>query len=151
MRRWWAPPDPGLGVGIEVLGREMCGDGQVLVIGEVLAREGFAPKDVPPTFDQVKPGGAHRKGEGVHPPVLGKPVLDGWTGVTGEVIGDEIEVTGRIGLRHGGEQGQIAGGIARECRLGEDLPVLDPEGTVDPDLVGAAPIRQMGLDAVSIG
>ena len=64
MRRWWAPPDPGTGVGIEVLGREPCGDGQVLVLGEVLAREGFAPKDAPPAFDQVEPGGAHRKGEG---------------------------------------------------------------------------------------
>ncbi len=147
----WAPPDPGTGAGIELVRREPCGDGQVLVIGEILAREGFAPKDAPPAFDQVEPGGAHRNGEGVHPPVLGKPVLDGWTGVTREVIGDQIEVTGRIGLRHGGEQGQIAGGIARECRLGEDLPVLDPEGTVDPDLVGAAPVLQMGLDAVSIG
>ena len=71
--------------------------------------------------------------------------------MTGEVVGDEREVTGRIGLRYGGEQGQRAGGSARECRLGEDLPVLDPEGTVDPDLVGAAPIRQLGLAAVSIG
>ena len=71
MRRWWAPPDPGTGVGLEVLGREMGGDGHVPVLGEVLAREGFAPKDAPPAFDQVEPGGAHRKGEGVHPPVRG--------------------------------------------------------------------------------
>jgi hypothetical protein len=147
----WVPPDPGTGAGIELVCGETCGHGQVLVIGEVLAGERFAPKDAPPPFDQIEPGGTHRNGDRVHARVRGEPVLDGPTGVTREVIRDEIQVSGRVGLRHGREQGQIAGGIARECRLGEDLPVLDPEGARDPELVTAAPVLQMGLDAVPIG
>src|SRR5258708_2059866 len=146
----WAPPDPGTGAGIELVRRETRGYGQVMVIGKVLAREGFAPKDPPPPCNQIEPGGAHRNGDRVHTWVRSEPVLDGATAVTREVIGDQIPVSGRVGRRHGREQGQIAGGSARECSLSEDLPVLDPEGTVDPKLVGAAPVLQMGLDAVSI-
>ena len=109
----WAAPDPGTGAGIELVRRETRGHGQVLVIGEVLAREGFAPKDAPPPFNPMEPGGAHRNGDGVHAWVRGEPVLDGATGVTREVIRDPIPVTGRVGLRYRREQGQIASGRAR--------------------------------------
>src|SRR5258707_12577818 len=101
----WAPPDPGTGAGIELVRRKTRGDGQVLGIGEVLAREGVTPKEGPPAFDQVEPGGAHWDGDWVHPRVRGKPVLDGQTAVTREVIGDQIQVSGRVGLRYGREQG----------------------------------------------
>src|SRR5258708_7432111 len=122
-----------------------------MMSGELLACESFAPKDAPPPFDQIEPGGTHRNGDRVHPRVRGEPVLDGATRVTREIISDAIEVTSRVGLRHGREQGQIASGIARGRGLGEDLPILDPEGAIDPDLVGAAPILAMSLDPVPIG
>src|SRR5258708_39801096 len=83
------PPDPGTGAGIELVCGETGGHGQVMVIGEVLAREGFAPKDPPPPFNQIEPGGAHRNGDWVHAWVRGEPVLDGATGVTREVIRDQ--------------------------------------------------------------
>ena len=135
----WAPPDPGTGAGIELVRGKTRGDGHVLVMGEVLARAGGTPNEAPPACDQVEPGGAHWDGDWGHPRVCGKPVLEGQTAVTREVIGDQIPVSGRVGLRYGREPGSRAGGSARACRLGEDLPVLDPKRAVDPELVGAAP------------
>src|SRR5258708_27998494 len=63
----WAPPDPGTGAGIELVRRKTRGDGQVLVIGEVLAREGVTPKEAPPACGQVDPRGAHRDRDWAHP------------------------------------------------------------------------------------
>ena len=85
-----APPDPGTGARVELVRRETRGHGEIMMIGELLACESFAPKDAPPPFDQIEPGGAHRNGDGVHPRVRGEPVLDGTTRVTREIIGDEI-------------------------------------------------------------
>ena len=147
----WAPPDPGTGAGIELVRGQTRRNGQVLVIGEILAREGFAPKDAPPPFDQVEPGGAYGKGARVHTRVFREPVLDGLAGMTREIIRNQIEVTVRVGLRHRCKQGEIAGGVARGRGLGEDLPVMDPQGAIDPDFITAAPIRQMGFAAVAIG
>ncbi len=149
--RGWAAPDPGTGAGIELVCGETCGHGQVMVIGEVLAREGFAPKDPPPPFNQIEPGGAHRKGDWVHAWVRGEPVLDRATGVTRAGIRDQLQVTGRVGLRSRREQGQIASGIARGRGLSEDLPLMDLKRARDPDLLRAAPKRQRGFDAVPSG
>jgi hypothetical protein len=123
-------------------------DGQVLVIGAILAREGRAPEDAPPAFDQVEPGGAHGNGDRVHARVFRQPVLDGSAGRTRAGIRDQRELTGRVGLRHRRTPGQIAGGSARG--LGEPLPRLDGQRAIDPDLIMAAPLLQMGFDAVAI-
>lgn len=88
MRLRWPSPDPGLGMAVEVTGGDPRDVGDVMVISQRLAREGFAPEDAPPPFDQIEPGRSHGN-EGVLDAGMGlQPLPDGATGVTGEVIGN---------------------------------------------------------------
>ena len=106
-------PRPRAGMAIE-LGRGDAGDiGDVVVIGEGLASEGFAAKDAPPAFDQVEPRGADGNEGVLDTRMRGQPVADRATAVAGEVVRDQVEITVRIGLVEGLEQGEIAGGVAR--------------------------------------
>jgi hypothetical protein len=60
MRLGQPSPDPGLGVAIEMLGRHTGYVGNVVIIGQGLSGESFAPKDPPPLLDQVEPRRSHR-------------------------------------------------------------------------------------------
>ena len=92
MRLGRASPDPGFGVAIEVLGGDPGHVGNVVIIGQRLSREGFAPEDAPPALNQIEPGRSHRN-EGVLDARMGfQPLPDGATGVAGEVIGNQVEV-----------------------------------------------------------
>jgi hypothetical protein len=125
----WASPDPGLGMAIEML-RGNTGDvGDIVVIGQRLSGKGFAPKDPPPAFNQVQPGRSHRN-EGVLDAGMNvEPLPDGSTGVAGEIVGNQVEVSARVRAVHGLKERQIATGVARKSGLGQRLASAWPSRT----------------------
>ena len=55
--------------------------------------------------------------------------------MAGEIVGDQIEISQRIGVFDGVKQADVPDGVARargQCHL---LPIPDAQGTVDPDLL----------------
>jgi len=86
--RWWATPDPRLGVPIELGGCQTHHVGDVFIVGEGLSGEGFAAEETPPALDQVQPGGADGDEGVLDARVSGQPVPNGTAAVTGEVVGD---------------------------------------------------------------
>jgi hypothetical protein len=118
---------------IEVLGRDPGHEGNVVVIGQRLSGKSFAPEDPPPPFNQIQPRRSDRN-ESVLDAGMGfQPLPDGTAGVAGEVVGNQIQVTSRIGLIQRLEQLQIATGIAGASGLGQRLPIPDAERSIDPD------------------
>ena len=143
-------PDPGLGTAVELTGGEVSGGLNLRMIRETLAGEGIPPEEAPPAFDEVQPAGAGGNGVLMDTGMGGEPLPDGTTGVAGQVVVDEVEVTDRIrsidGLQELEEAGRVAGGRGE----GERLPITGTQGTVDPDLVWSTPVVQRRLDPVSI-
>src|SRR5712691_5828808 len=84
----WASPDPGFGLAVEVSGGDTRDVGAVVGVGQRHAGAGCAPKNAPPAFDEIEPGGASGNEGVVDPRVGGQPVPDGTTGVAGQVIGN---------------------------------------------------------------
>jgi hypothetical protein len=149
---WWrrAAPDPRLGVPIELGSCQTHHVGDVLMVGEGLSSKGFAAEQTPPALDQVEPGGAHRDEDLLEPRMRGQPVANGTAAVTGEVVGDEVEIPVGKGVVQPLQQRKVAGGIAREGGLRQRLPVLYRQRAIDPDLVRAAIIVQEDFDAVAV-
>ena len=112
--------------------------GDVVVVGQGLSGERFAPEDAPPPLNQIEPRGADRN-EGVLDARMGfEPFPDRATAVTGEIVGDEVKIPVRIGVVKGLEQREIAAGVAGRSGLGQCLPIPDTQCPIDPDFVGAA-------------
>src|SRR5262249_31122529 len=118
----WAPPDPGVGSGVEVLRGNARRLVDLLGIGEVLAGEGLAAEEAPRAFLQDEPAGPRRERDRVDARMLPQPLLDGRTGVAGEVVTDQVQVAGGIGGGERLEEVQIAGGVACGSGEGEFLP-----------------------------
>ena len=128
-------PDPGRRVAIEVLSGDTGDVRDIVIIGQRVPGEGFAPKDPPPPLDQIQPSSSYRN-EGVLDARMGfEPCPDGSTGVTRQVIGNQVEIPLRVGAVQRLEQLQIASGIARASGLGQRLPIADAECSVYPDLL----------------
>lgn len=127
MRLGRPPPDPGVGVAIEVLGSGPSDEGDVMVIGQRLPGERCAPEDPPPARNQIEPGRAHWNEGLLDTGMRLQPLPDGTTGVARQVVRDEIEFAGRIGAIQRLQELQIAAGVARGSRLGERLTVADPQ------------------------
>jgi len=93
-----ASPDPGLGVAIEMLSRAPGHISNIVIIGQRLSCEGFAPEDPPPALDQIQPRRSHWN-EGVLNAGMGvEPFPDRPAGVAGQVVGDQVQVPARIGV-----------------------------------------------------
>ena len=144
-------PHPGRGMAVEVRCSDPGDVGDVVIVGQGLSSEGFAPEDPPPSLNQVQPRRSHRD-EGMPDPRVGfEPVPDRTTGVAGEVVGDQVQVPGRIGAVQRLEQLQLAAGIAGASRLGQRLPIPHAQGALDPDFLWPAIVVERDLDAVPIG
>jgi hypothetical protein len=59
VRLWRPPPDPRLGMAIEMLGGDAGYIGNIMIIGQGLSGEGFASEDGPPPLNQIQPSGSH--------------------------------------------------------------------------------------------
>src|SRR5512146_2790538 len=98
----------------------------------------LAPEELPPAADESEPGGADGNERLVDARVSGQPVPNGSTGVAGEIVGEETEVTVRVGAVQGLEQRQVATGVAGRSGLGQGVAITDAQRAVDPDPIEAA-------------
>ncbi len=112
MWRWGPSPDPGLSPRVEVGGGDACCLLDLLGVGEVLAGERLAAEEAPPAFLQVEPTGARRDGHRMDPRMDRQPLLDGPTGVAGEIVRDQGELALRIGVLKRGEEREVADRVA---------------------------------------
>src|SRR5258706_3951296 len=151
VRRWWAAPDPGFGPGIEVFGRHPCCQIELLGVGEGLAGERLAAEEAPPAFLQVQPAGPRRDRDGMRARVLRQPLLDGPTGMAGEIVAHEIQLALRMGRIQQLEELEVADGVARGRSEGEFVAVTHPQGPIDPDLLVPTPVVHGRLDPVTGG
>lgn len=151
MGPWWATPNPWFGAPIELTGRQVGGRLDLPVIRETLARKGIAAKQPPPPFDEIEPAGAGWHRFLMHPGMLSEPLPDRTTGVAGEIVVDQVEISIRVrGVNRVEEllePGRVAGGSGE----GQCLTIAGTQGTVDPDLVRSTTVVQRSLDPVSIG
>src|SRR5262249_17520480 len=93
-------PDPGPGAGVELGGGDLGGVGDLVGVSEGLPGQGGLAEDPPPAFLQVQPAGALGD-EGV--PDAGMAFQPGpgvLAVVAGEVIGDDHDLAGRVGVLH---------------------------------------------------
>lgn len=146
----WTSPDPRAGVAIKLGGSDARGIRDVVVVGQGRTGERLASEEAPPPFNQIEPGGADRNEGVLNARMSRQPVLNGATGVAGEIVGNQVQVTLRIRLVEGLQQREVASGVARGCRLGEHVAVPHAECAVDPHLVGSPLIVERHLDAVPV-
>jgi hypothetical protein len=81
----------------------------------------------------------------VRQPVPNRPPV-----VTGQVVGDHIEIALRVGLVEGLRQRQIASRIAGPRGPSQHPPVADTQRPIDPHRVGSPLVGQRHLDAVTV-
>jgi hypothetical protein len=148
--RWRTAPDPRCGVPIELGGCQTHHVGDVFMVGEGLAGERFAAEEAPPALDEVEPGGADGDEGVLDARMRREPVPNGAAAVTGEVVGDQIEVPVRVGVIEPLQQREVAGSIARRCGLRQRLPILHCQRAIDPDFVQSPLVIQRRLDAVAV-
>ena len=101
-------------------------------------------------LSEIEPRGPDRNKDLLDPWMGGEPRADGATGVTREVVGDEIEVALGIVAIDGAEQVEIPCGVACRRGLGADLSITDAQRAVDPGFVVAATVDERGFDAVAV-
>jgi hypothetical protein len=129
----WASPDPGCSMTIQVLGGDPGDIGNVVVIGQGLPGKGVAPEDAPPALNQIQPSRSHRDEGMLDPGMSIQPLPDRTTGVAGEVVGNQREISVRVGPVQRLEQIEIAAGITREP-FGSGLARPGPAGPHRPRL-----------------
>ena len=78
-----------------------------------------------------------------------QPLLNGPTGVAGEIVADQMELALRIGLVNYCEELEVADRIARRSREGHFPSVTHPQGPIDPDLLVAPPVVQQCRNPVA--
>lgn len=128
----------------------MAGSVDLCVVGEGLSGEGFSPEDPPPWFLQVEPARPDRDERVLDPRMVLEPFAGGFSVVTGQVVGDDVDVTGRIGLFDQFEEALVVDAVAGGRGERDGVAVADADRSVDPDLVRAARVFQCRLDPVPI-
>ena len=147
----WASPDPGFGLAIEMLGGDPGAERNIAVISQGLSGKGFTPEDAPPSLNHIQPRRSDRN-EGVLDAGMGfQPLPDRPTGMTGEVVGNQVEVSRRIRPVQRLQQLQITARIACARRLRQRLPIADAQRSIHPDFGWSAVVIQGHLDAMPIG
>jgi hypothetical protein len=138
-----------MGAAIELGSRHARGEGDLGAIGETLTSVGGAAQEAPPGFDEIEPSRPHRDEDLLDTGMGGEPLADGATGVTREVVGDEVEIAHGIVAIECAEQREIPCGVACRSGLGADLSIPDAQGSVDPGFIIAAAVDEWGFDAVA--
>jgi hypothetical protein len=118
-----ASPHPGFGSQIELSGRDTGSLFNLLGGGLALSSQRITPEEAPPALLQVQPAG----------PGGDEDVLDAWmpfqpgarlqAGMTGEVIGDDQDVTRRMVGFDVGQQSNGALGVTRSGTAGHLLAI----------------------------
>jgi hypothetical protein len=135
---------------VELSGRGAGDVRDVVGVGHRYPGEGFAPEQSPPAFDEDEPGGTNRNEGVLDARVARQPVPDRTTQVTGQIVGDEVQIAVGESLRERLQQRQIPSRVACGRSLGQRLPVADRQRALDPDRVGSPLIVHGHIDAVPV-
>ena len=122
----------------------------LLGVGEVLTGQSLPTEHSPPRLLQVEPGRAFGDEHLLYPRMSRQPLLNRGTLVAGEVVGDEVDLSGGIGLLDRLEQSELALGVSGGSGERQRLAVFDPQSTVDPNLLGTTTVLQRRLDAMAV-
>ena len=121
-----ASPDPWFGPQIELSSRDTGGLLDLLGIGKALPSQRIAAEEPPPALLQIEPAGPSGNEDLVDARMLFEPGAGLETGMTGEVIGDDEDVAGRIISFDIGQRSNVALGIARGRTAGQHLAIAHP-------------------------
>src|SRR3954447_14501030 len=121
------PPDPGLRSTVELVRGHRCGLLDLLGIGKALSGKGRSTEEPPPPLLEIQPTRSFRDEDLVDSGMRGQPLLNRRALVTGEIVGDEIEIAVRIGLVDCLKQLQVPDGVARRSSQGHLLAVSNPQ------------------------
>lgn len=99
---------------------------------------------------QVEP--AHPDGDErvLDPRMVLEPLAGGFAVVTGQVVGDDVDVTGRIGLFDQFEEALVFDAIVGGRGERDGVAVADADRSADPGLVRAARVFQWRFDPVPV-
>ena len=111
-RLGWASPDPGFGPQVELSGRDTRGLLDLLGIGKTLTSERITAEEAPPTLLEIEPASPGGNEDVVDARMLLQPGAGLKARMTGEVIGDNEDVSRRVVSFDVGERGNVALGIA---------------------------------------
>ena len=101
----------------------------LLGVGEVLTGQSLPTEHSPPRLLQVEPGRAFGDEHLLYPRMSRQPLLNRGTLVAGEVVGDEVDLSGGIGLLDRLEQSEVAIGVSGGSGERQRLAVFDPRAT----------------------
>ena len=128
-------PNPGFCSAVKLLRSNVRGAFNFGVVCKGLSSECLSAEEPPPTFLQVQPTGTFGNEHLMEPSMVSQPKSNWRAEVTGEVIGNEVQIAIRIGLVNGSKQLQIALGIAGRCGQGQFGSIVDTQGTIHPHLI----------------
>lgn len=119
-------------------------------IGERLPDQCLASEQTPPRRLQVQPAGAFRDTDLMHARMRRQPFLYRLAGMARQIVGDQRQITLRVGGVDGVQQPQIADGIARTRREGQFVPLTYTQRTINPDVLWPTTICKWCLDPMAI-
>ncbi len=144
-------PNPWVGSQIELSGRDASGLLNLIGVGKTLSSQGIAPEEAPPALLQVEPAGSLGNEEVVNARVLFQPGAGLEARMTGEVIGDDEDVSRRIVGFNVGQRGNVALGVARSSTPGQLLAIAYAQCSIDPGLLRPAAVIKRCFDAMPSG
>ena len=97
---------------IELFGCYPSSEFDLLVVGEVLPGQSLPAEHPPPRLLQVQPGSAFRDEHLLHSRMDAQPLPDRRALMSGEIVGNEIDLSGGIRLLDRLQQSEVAFGVA---------------------------------------
>ena len=144
-------PDPRFGSPVELSGRDASGLLNLIRVGKALSSQGIAAEEAPPALLQVKPASSSGSEDLMEPRMLSQPSAGLGTVMTGEVVGDDEDVTCHIVGFDVGQQRDVVRRVTRASAVGQLLVIAHAQCSIDPGLLRAATAIHERFDAVSIG
>lgn len=123
MRTRRSSPDSRLGSTVELAGGKVGGCLNLMVVREALAGKGIPPEDSPPSFNEIEPAGAGWHRLLMDAGMLMQPLPDRSTGMTREIVVDQIQVAFRIRSVDRIEQLEEASRVAGRSGEGQCLAI----------------------------
>ncbi len=117
------PPDPGLGAQVELSGGNTGRLLDFLGSGKALPSKRITAKEAPPAFLQIEPARSGGNEDLLDARMRFEPGARLQAAVTTEIIGNHVDVAGRVVGFDVGEQSDIAFGVARSGTAGELLAI----------------------------
>jgi len=139
------------GMGVELVGCEGRGLGDVVGVGEGAAGEGGLAEDAPPAFLQVEPARADGDEGVVDAGMVLEPGPGGQAVVAGQVVGDDPGLPVRVGVLDLLQELLVEDAVAGGGGHGQGLAVGGAQAAVDPGFLRSAAVVEFRFDPVPVG